>query len=477
MTKGTLPRESKLDPAALEALSRALGKENVITNIEDRVCYSYDATATRQKAIPDVVIKASSTEEVSAVIKVADKYTIPVYPCGARSGLSGGSVPLHGGIVLDTTRMNRILEINPQDLMATVEPGVVTKRFQEEAARYKLFYPPDPGSAEFSTIGGNVAECSGGMAGLKYGVTRDYVLSLEVVLPDGSVINTGRKTLRSVAGYDLTRLFVGSEGTLGVFTKITIKLLPLPEKVETLMVYFRDPEQAVDATDAIILGSRIIPKTLEFVDEICINSVRGYGGAEGYVGTEIPKETKAFLLIDVDGDKARVEGDLVAVEKACEESGAFQIIKARETKEREALWAIRKAISPSLFKVAGRKLNEDICVPRSKIKEVLRELYSLGERYSISSACFGHIGDGNVHVNFLYGYEEADEKKVEEMVEYMLKKVISIGGTITGEHGVGTAKAEYLPIEVPAQELELMKSLKKFFDPKGIMNPGKIFLS
>jgi glycolate oxidase len=477
MTKATLTRESKVSPEALEALYRAVGKENVKTNIEELVCYSYDATATKPKGIPDVVVKASSTEEVSAVIKVADRYTIPVYPCGARSGLSGGSVPLLGGIVLDTTRMNRILEINPQDLMAVVEPGVVTKQFQDEAAKYKLFYPPDPGSAEFSTLGGNVAECSGGMAGLKYGVTRDYVLSLEVVLPDGSVINTGRRTLRSVAGYDLTRLFVGSEGTLGVFTKITVKLLSLPEKVETLMVYFRDPEQAVDGADAVILGRRIIPKTLEFVDEICINSIRGYGGAEGYGGSNIPKEARAFLLIDVDGDKARVEGDLIAIEKACEESGAFQIIKAKEARERTALWAIRKAISPALFKVAGRKLNEDICVPRSKIKEILKELYSLGERYSIPSACFGHIGDGNVHVNFLYGYEEEDEKKVGEMVEHMLKKIVSVGGTITGEHGIGIAKAEFLPFEIPSQELQLMKSLKKFFDPKDIMNPGKIFIS
>ena len=471
MTKDTLPKESKVSPAAMEALYRALGKENVITLIEDRVCYSYDATATRQKAIPDVIIKATSTEEVSAVIKVADKFTIPVYPCGARSGLSGGSVPLHGGIVLDTTRMDRILEINPNDLMATVEPGVVTKRFQDEVAKYKLFYPPDPGSAEFSTLGGNVAECSGGMAGLKYGVTRDYVLSLEVVLPDGSVINTGRRTLRSVAGYDLTRLFVGSEGTLGVFTKITVKLIPLPERVETLLAYFNAPEAAADAADGIILGQGIIPKTLEFVDGICINSIRGYGGAE------IPEKANAFLLIDVDGEASLVEKDVAGVEKTCWEHGAFQVVVAKTAKEREVLWAVRKSISPALFKVAGRKLNEDICVPRSKIKEILRELYSLGERYSIHSACFGHIGDGNVHVNFLYGYGEEDEKKVAEMVEQMLRKVVSVGGTITGEHGVGIAKAEFLPLEVPSQELQLMKSLKKFFDPKGIMNPGKIFIS
>ncbi len=469
MFKATPPIESKVSPQALEALYRAIGKENVITTIEDRVCYSYDAT--RQKAIPDVVIKASTTEEVVAVVKVADKFVIPVYPCGARSGLSGGSIPLHGGIVLDTTRMNQILEIDPQDLMATVEPGVITKHFQEEIAKHRLFYPPDPGSAEFSTLGGNVAECSGGMAGLKYGVTRDYVLSLEVVLPDGSVINTGRKTLRSVAGYDLTRLFVGSEGTFGVFTKITVKLIPLPERVETVLAYFKDPEQAADAADGIILGKGIIPKTLEFADHVCINSISGYGGAN------IPPEAKAFLLIDVDGDAHLVERQLAGVEKACKEHGAFDISVAKTPKDREALWAVRKSISPALFKVAGRKLNEDICVPRSKIKEILKELYSLGKKYSLTTACFGHIGDGNVHVNFLYGYEEEEENKVEEMVMHMMGKIVSVGGTITGEHGIGISKAEFLPMEIPPQELQLMKSLKKVLDPKGIMNPGKIFLS
>src|SRR3990172_6952147 len=212
MFKNTSTKGQKLAQGVLDELVKAVGKEYVRTNVEELVCYSYDATSTRQRAVPDVVIKASTTEEVSAVVKVADKNNIPVYPCGARSGLSGGSIPLYGGIVLDTTRMNRILEVNTQDLMATLEPGVVTKRFQDEVAKYKLFYPPDPGSAEFSTLGGNIAECSGGMAGIKYGVTRDYVLSLEVVLPSGSVINTGRKTWRTVAGYDLTRLFVGSEG-------------------------------------------------------------------------------------------------------------------------------------------------------------------------------------------------------------------------------------------------------------------------
>ncbi len=464
-------KQQTLDQAVLDELIRAVGKEYVHTNVEQLVCYSYDATATRQRAMPDVVVKASTTEEVAAVVKVADKNNIPISPCGARSGLSGGSIPLYGGIALDTTRMDRILEINAPDMIATVEPGVVTKRFQDEAARHKLFYPPDPGSAEFSTLGGNIAECSGGMAGIKYGVTRDYVLSLEVVLPDGRVINTGKKTWRTVAGYDLTRLFVGSEGTLGVFTKITVKLIPLPAKVETVLAYFSSAGNAVDAADGIILDQGVIPKTLEFVDSICIDSVRGYGGID------IPKEAKAMLLVDVDGDPQIVKRERLRVEEACKKNNAFQIVIAEDVEKRNALWQVRRVISPALFKVAGKKLNEDVCVPRSKIKEVTEEAYSLAREYSIDTACFGHIGDGNVHINFLYGEGDEQQAKVDKMLDRVMEKVIALGGTITGEHGIGTAKAKHLPWEIPRDELELMKSLKKLIDPKNIMNPGKIFVS
>ncbi|MFQ5957708.1 MAG: FAD-binding oxidoreductase, partial [Candidatus Brocadiales bacterium] len=341
----------------------------------------------------------------------------------------------------------------------------------DEVAKHKLFYPPDPGSAEFSTLGGNVAECSGGMAGLKYGVTRDYILALEVVLPDGKVINTGRKTWRTVAGYDITRLFVGSEGTLGVFTKITVKLIPLPAKVETVLAYFPSPGDAVDAADDVILGKGVIPKTLEFVDSICIDSVRGYGGVD------IPEEAKALLLIDVDGDPEIVRRDRLSVEEACKNHNAFQIVVAEDAEKRNALWTVRRVISPALFKIAGKKLNEDICVPRSKVKEVTEQAYSLAREYSIATACFGHIGDGNIHVNFLYGEGDEEQAKVDEMLDRIFEKVIAMGGTITGEHGIGTAKAKHLSWEIPPQELEIMKSLKGLIDPKGIMNPGKIFVS
>ncbi|MEE9515301.1 MAG: FAD-linked oxidase C-terminal domain-containing protein [Candidatus Brocadiales bacterium] len=464
-------KQRTLAPSVVDELIRAVGKEYVYTNIETLVCYSYDATATRQKALPNVVVKASSTEEVSAVVKVAYRHSIPVYPCGARSGLSGGSIPLYGGIALDTTRMDRILEINARDLVATVEPGVITRQFQNEVARHKLFYPPDPGSAEFSTLGGNIAECSGGMAGIKYGVTRDYILALEIVLPDGSVLNTGRKTWRTVAGYDLTRLFVGSEGTLGVFCKITVKLIPLPEKVETVLAYFHSPADAVDAADGIIMEQGVIPKTLEFVDTICIDSVRGYGGIE------IPEEAKALLLVDVDGDPQIVKRERLRVEEACKRNNAFHIVIAEDLDKRETLWAARRVISPALFKVAGRKLNEDVCVPRSKVKEVTESAYSLAREYSIPTACFGHIGDGNVHINFLYGEGDEEQSKVDEMLDRVMKMVISLGGTITGEHGIGTAKAKHLPWEISPQELKLMKAMIKMIDPLYIMYPGKIFVS
>ena len=277
---------------ALNELIRVVGKERVLSAVEDRICYSYDGT--KQKVLPDIVVRPGDTTDVSNTLKIANQYEVPICARGAGSGLTGGAVPLMGGIVFDLKNMNRIIEINPEDFVATVEPGVVTKDLQDEVAKFDLFYPPDPSSAAFSTIGGNVAECAGGITGLKYGVTRDYILALEIVLPDGSVINTGGKTLRNAAGYDLTRLFTGSEGTLGIFTKITVKLIPKPEKIQTLAAYFSNKDDAIDAAD-LIIDNNILPRTLEFLDYMTIKAVRSYNG------TDIGEEVKALLLIDLDG--------------------------------------------------------------------------------------------------------------------------------------------------------------------------------
>ena len=459
---------NKIQAKVFEEFCDSIGRENVFDDIEERVCYSFDAT--KEKSIPDLVIRPHSTEQVSNTISIANQHNIPICPRGAGTGLSGGSVPIRGGIALDLKNMNRIVELNAKDLTVTVEPGVVIKELQDEAAKHRLFYPPELGSAGFSTIGGNVAECTGGMTGMKYGVTRDYVLALEIVLPDGSVINTGSKTLRSVAGYDLTRFFVGSEGTLGVLTKITLKLLPLPAKIGTVMAYFKDIDSALNTADSIIIKNHLHPRSLEFVDKVCIDAVRGSAGKE------IPEEAEAFLLIDVDGNEKNVANDISRIDALCSENSALKTSIAKTDDERDALWDVRKSVSTSLFKIALMKSNDDFCVPRSKVREVLERVYELSKTYSIQVAASGHIGEGHIHLNVIYNDGKEMDLSVHKLVSQILKEVVSIGGTITSEHGVGDAKAEFVELELAPHEIEIMKDLKKMFDPKGIMNPGKIFI-
>lgn len=450
-----------------EELCDNIGKENVFDDIEERICYSFDAT--KEKHMPDLVIRPHTKEQVSTTISIANKYNIPICPRGAGTGLSGGAVPIKGGIALDLKNMDKIVEINAKDLTVTVEPGVVTKDLQDEVAKLRLFYPPEPGSAGFSTIGGNVAECTGGMTGMKYGVTRDYVLALEIVLPDGSIINTGRKTLRSVAGYDLTRFFVGSEGTLGVFTKITLKLLPLPEKIGTIISYFKNLDDALDTTDSILIKNHFSPRSLEFVDKTSIKAVRGSSEER------IPEEAEALLLIDVDGNERNVVNDIAKIENICKENNVLKTLIAKTPDERKIFWDIRRSISPSLFKIASMKFNDDFCVPRSKVREVLKKVYELSKMYSIQVAAFGHIGEGHVHLNVIYDDGKEIDLSVHNLISKVLEEVVSVGGTITAEQGVGDTKSEFVKLELSPHEIGIMKGLKKMFDPKGIMNPGKIF--
>lgn len=464
VTKSTKAETCEL----VDIMSRLIGKENVLYKIEDRICYSYDGS--RQKYMPDIVLQPHSAQHVSNILRYANEHEIPVYPRGAGTGLTGGSVPVKGGIVLDFTHMNHIMEVIPEDLTATVEPGVITQTLQNEVAKYKLFYPPDPASAAFSTIGGNVAECSGGITGLKYGVTRDYVLSLEVVLADGNVIHTGRKTIKSVTGYDITRLFVGSEGTLGIFTKITVKLLPLPEKIETLLVFFENSQDAVKSANQII-SSNILPRALEFIDKSSIDCIKGYKQE-----IQIPEDVMAILLIDIDGKEEAVKIETSLIEKIVHENYARKVIPAKNTKARETLWEVRRAISPALYNISRFKINEDICVPRSRILEILERIDNISMRYPLLKvANFGHIGDGNIHVNIMY--EKEDEQTLaEKMVREILCNTIELGGTISGEHGIGNVKSAYLALEIPPLEQRIMKDIKHVLDPKGILNPGKIFL-
>ena len=452
---------------ALNELIRVVGKERVLSAVEDRICYSYDGT--KQKVLPDIVVRPGDTTDVSNTLKIANQYEVPICARGAGSGLTGGAVPLMGGIVFDLKNMNRIIEINPEDFVATVEPGVVTKDLQDEVAKFDLFYPPDPSSAAFSTIGGNVAECAGGITGLKYGVTRDYILALEIVLPDGSVINTGGKTLRNATGYDLTRLFTGSEGTLGIFTKITVKLIPKPEKIQTLAAYFSNKDDAIDAAD-LIVDNNILPRTLEFLDYMTINAIRGHNG------TDIGEDVKALLLIDIDGTDESIKYEMPIIENACKESKAFRTKVAETAKERDTIWAARRSISPALYNIAPHKINEDICVPRSKIKEILQRVDRIKEDQPIYIANFGHIGDGNIHVNIMYNDDPGQEELAEIIVNKVMKEVVALGGSISGEHGIGNKKSQFMELEIPPHEYEIMKRFKSYFDPKGIMNPGKMFI-
>jgi glycolate oxidase len=445
---------NKINTKIFKELCDAIGSENVFDNIEGAVCYSFDSKKGR--SIPDLVIRPHLTEQVSKVVSIANKHNIPICPRGAETGLSGGAVLVKGGITLDMKNMDRIEELNARDLTVTVGPGVVTKNLQDEVAKSRLFYPPDPGSAVFSTIGGKVAECTGGMTGMKYGVTRDYVLALEIVLPDGSVINTGRKTLKSVAGYDLTRFFVGSEGTLGVFTKITLKLLPMPEKISTVMSFFKDIDSALNTADSILIKNHLHPRSLEFADKTCIDAVRDA------TEEKIPGEADALLLIDVDGNEKNVANDISRIDALCRKNDALKTSIANSDEERNTLWDIRKSVFPSLFKVGYVKFDEDFCVPRSKVRAVLKAIYKLSKVYSLQVAAFGHIGEGHIHLNVNYNNGEEADVSVHNLVSQNLKDALSNGRTI--------------PLELAPHEIEIMKDLKRMFDPKGIMNPGKAFV-
>ncbi len=459
---------NKINTKVFKELCDAIGSENVFDNIEGAVCYSFDSK--KGKSIPDLVTRPHSTKQVSDIVSIANKHSIPIYPREAVRGLSSGVVPIKGGILLDLKKMNSIEVLNARDLTVTVGPGVVTKDLQDEVAKFRLFYPPDPGSAGFSTIGGKVAECTGGMTGMKYGGTRDYVLALEIVLPDGSVINTGRKTLKSVAGYDLTRFFVGSEGTLGVLTKITLKLLPMPEKISTVMSFFKDIDSALNTTDSILIKNHLHPRSLEFADKTCIGAVRDS------TEEKIPDEAEALLLIDVDGNDKNVANDISRIDDLCRENNALKTSIASTDEERNTLWDIRKSISPSLFNVDSVKFDEDFCVPRSKVRAVLKEMYQLSKVYSLQVAASGHIGEGHIHLNVNYNNGEEVDVSVHNLVSQILKKVVSVGGPVTSVQGVGDVESGFIGLELAPHEIEIMKDLKKMFDPKGIMNPGKIFV-
>ena len=455
-----------LDIKIINDIKEIVGEQNCLTSLEDRRCYSYDART--DGAVPDLVVFPSSAKEVSAILILANRYLFPVIPRGQGTGLTGGSIPIKGGVVISFTRMNRILEIDTKNLIAVVEPGVITFELQQEVAKYGLFYPPDPASYKYSSIGGNVGECAGGPNSLKYGVTRDYVLGLEVVQPTGEIINTGVKTMKGVVGYDLTRLFVGSEGTLGVITKIILKLIPLPESKATILALFQEVEDAAEAVSAII-AAKIVPSTMEFMDKAsikCSEQANPMGLPEGIGG---------LLLIEVDGDKESIKVQAEKVKKIVFEKKAIQCNVTEDLKEADRLWQARRTLSQATYNLNPVKIAEDVVVPRSNIPVLIRALEEMEKRFGIPILSFGHAGDGNFHVSIMIKDTPEDRAKAEEAVKAIFEETIRLGGTLSGEHGIGTSKSAYIGMELSPEVITTMKKIKKLFDPNNILNPGKIF--
>lgn len=457
-----------LDQRIIRNLQQTLGKDHVTTDKADLICYSYDAT--QQQFLPDVVVYPGTAEEIALIMKLANAEMVPVFPRGAGSGFTGGSLPTKGGIVLSTERMNQIIEIDTENLVATVEPGVVTEQFQKAVEKLGLFYPPDPASLKFSSLGGNVAECAGGPRCVKYGVTKDFIIGLQIVTPTGDILTTGGPTMKGVVGYDLTKLLCGSEGTLGIITKIVIKLLPLPEAKKTMLVLFDSIDGAAQAVSTII-GNKIIPTTLEFMDGRTIDCVRQA------TDLDVPENARAVLIIEVDGDKEFLDKQVRKIQQLIQPHGVVETRTAETPEESEALWQIRRSVSASLRKVNPDKFNEDICVPRSKVPEMIRKVDAIAEKYNVPIVNFGHAGDGNIHVNVMIDKKVPGELgRAEKAIEEVFKGALALGGTMSGEHGVGIAKAPYIPLEITEQAAVYMKTIKKALDPNNILNPGKIFL-
>ncbi|MBI4684591.1 MAG: FAD-binding protein [Nitrospirae bacterium] len=433
---------------------------------EDLLCYGFDASRIEGHA--RAVIWPRTTKDVVRVMQYAYQNEVPVVPRGAGTGMTGGAIPLNRAMVMSFEKMNKLVELDTNNLNVIVEPGLINGRLQRDLEHLGFFYPPDPASMNFCTIGGNVAENAGGPRALKYGVTKDYVMELEAVLPNGDVITTGVRTSKGVVGYDLARLLTGSEGTLAVITKIRLRILPLPEEVITLLAMF-DNLEASGKTVSKIIGAKIMPRTLEFMDREAITAV------ERYKAVGMPKDVEALLLIELDGHPSAITKQAEKIAEICESLNA-DIKIAEDSSAREKLWEARRAISPALYNLYPEKINEDIVVPRDKIPEMLKGLRKLAEESGISIVNFGHAGDGNIHVNIMADKNDAEKyKKAKALVKDIFSMTLSLGGTISGEHGIGMTKAPYLSMELKKNEIDIMKGIKNLFDPKAILNPGKIF--
>lgn len=457
-----------LTASVVRELEAIVGRDQVHRGPAQRVAYSFDATFPQD--VPDLALTPATTEEVAAILKVASREGIPIHPRGAGSSLTGGAVPIGGGIALSLARMNRIVAIDPADTVAVVQPGVVTADLQRAVEKIGLFYPPDPASLNQSTLGGNVACCAGGPRCLKYGVTKDYVLGLTVVLVDGRVLRLGGRTVKNVTGFQLVQLFVGSEGALGVITEIILRLVPLPRYRSTAAAYFPSLDAASEAVAA-IMSSGILPCTLEMMDSATINVV------EDYLAMGLPRTAEALLLLEQDGNDAEVaRREVERMAEVCRAHGASDVQVAATDAERDRLWRARRAVSGALGRVRPNKLGEDIVVPRSRIPAMVRRIEAISKEHALPIAVFGHAGDGNLHPNILFDKRIPGElQRVERAAADIFRAALDLEGTLSGEHGIGSLKREFLEDDLGADAVALQRAIKAVFDPHGLLNPHKVF--
>ena len=459
-----------LPAAFVDALVAAVGAAHVVDDPAALEAASVDGL-DRDGHPPDLVVRPGSTAEVACVMAACDRWRVPVVPRGRGTGYSGGAVPVRGGVVLSLERLDRILEIDEANLLAVVEPNVITGDLQAAVERVGLFYPPDPASLDRCAIGGNVAECAGGPRAFKYGTTGRYVLGLEAVLPTGEVVSAGGRTVKNVVGYDLTQLLVGSEGTLAVVTKVVLRLLPRPPVTATLRVAFASVDAAVAAVLEIV-RARVIPSVVEFVDRLSLDAVERHLG----IGALVPADAGAMLLIEADGLAAEVEEQVARIAEACGRTGALEVLRAASDAEREQLWRARRELSPALRALAPLKINHDVVVPKARIPDLMTLVAELRRESGLPIPCFGHAGDGNIHVNVMVDPADAEALARARTAERrLLEGVVALGGAITGEHGIGFTKVPFIGLGLSADELALMRRIKRAFDPHGILNPGKIF--
>ena len=459
--------EKKISPGLMKEFRKVLGRENVFSQAADRLTYSYDA-AVLEPVLPSVVLRPTSTGSLGRAVRLCNENSIPLTVRGAGTNLSGGTIPLPGGAVVLTNGLNRILEINEQDMYAVLQPGVVTAKFSAAVEKKGLFYPPDPGSQAVSTLGGNVAENAGGLRGLKYGVTRDYVMGLEFFDVNGEPVKTGARTVKCVTGYNLTGLLVGSEGTLGVISEIILKLIPPPAHKKSMMAVF-DEMSSASETVAAIIAHRIVPVTLEFLDNFTIRAV------EDYSKVGLPVNAAALLLIEVDGHPAQVEEDGKRVESLCRRMGAVEIRVAKDDAERDKIWDARRSALSALAKLRPTVILEDATVPRSKIPDMVLAIEEISRRYDLPIGTFGHAGDGNLHPTILTDRRNKEEwTRVEATIEAVFDKALALGGTLSGEHGIGSAKSSFLEKETSRATILYSRRIKSALDPKNILNPGKV---